>query len=122
MKRLLLFLLAITLSAQALNQVTWPALTTTGTTPLFATPGNDVHTVQIVLSGSPSGCTINLDGSLDGSHWNDISGSQTCTSNIMFHVVSRSVRFVRGDLTALSGGTSPTVTVTYLGHSSGGRQ
>lgn len=124
MKRLSLFLfaLALTLGAQALNRITWPALAATGTTPLFATAGNDVHTVQVVLTGGPGACTINLDGSLDGVHWFDISGAQTCTANIMFHVVNRAVPFVRGDLSALSGGTSPTVTVSYLGHSSGGRQ
>lgn len=122
MKRFLIFLYALTLGAQALSTVTWPALTATGTTASFAVPGSDVHTVQAVLTGSPSGCTLHLEGSLDASHWLDLSGDQTCTSNLMFHVVNRAVASVRVNLTALSGGTSPTVAISYLGHSSGGRQ
>jgi hypothetical protein len=121
MKRLLLFLFVFSLCAQPLSQVTWTALAAVGTTSLFATPGSDIHTIQAVVAGAPAACTINLDGSLNSSTWADISGPQTCTSSIMFHVVNRSVAYVRANLTVLSGGTAPTVRVTYLGHSSGGR-
>jgi hypothetical protein len=33
----------------------------------------------------------------------------------MFHVVYKPIAWVRGDLTALSGGTNPTVTIKYEG-------
>lgn len=132
MKQLLIVLAVLTISAPvASSQVTtWTTLSATGTTAGLsvggATLGADVHTVAVVVTGSPSGCTLNLDGSLDGSHWFNISqtgGSDvTCTSNVMFHVVNKLVAYVRGNLTALSGGTAPTVTITYLGKSSGGRQ
>jgi hypothetical protein len=121
MKRLSLFLAALILTAQPQKQITWTVLSAAGTTSSIAVAGSDVHTVQIVVTGGPGACTLNLDGSLDAIHWADISGGQTCTSNVVFHVVNRSVAFVRGNLTAFSGGTAPTATVTYLGHSTGGR-
>ncbi len=119
MKRLLVFLFCFTLSGQALSEKIWTALTATGTTAGFAVPSNSFHTLQAVVTGSPSVCTINLDGSLDGTNWFDISGNQTCTSSVMFHVVNRSVTNVRANLTALSGGTAPTVTARYTGHNGG---
>jgi len=120
MKRLL-FLCALTLAAQNLSQVTWPVVSAVGATALFATPGSDVHTVQAIAGNTPATCTVNLDGSLDGANWFDISGGQTCTSNVMFHVVNRAVAYVRGHVTTLTG-AGATVTISYLGHSSGGRQ
>lgn len=118
MKRLLLIsLLAIVGLAQS-SPVTfkWAAMSGTGTTAALPLPyGFSQHTIQIIVTGGPSGCTVNLDGSLDGVNWFDLSGGQTCTSNTMFHVVSKPVAYVRGDLTALTGGTSPTVTISYEG-------
>lgn len=97
-------------------QVAWAALSATGVTASQPLPyAFSAHTVQVVVTGSPAGCTVNLDGSLDGTHWFDLSGGQTCTSSVMFHVVSKPVFYVRGDLTALSGGTAPTVQVSYVG-------
>jgi hypothetical protein len=121
MKHLLLLVFALVLSAQQLSQKAWTTLSATGATSGFAVPGNDVHTVQVVVTNSPATCTVNLDGSLDATHWFDLSGNQTCTSNLMFHVINRAVAYVRGNVTVLSG-AGATVTVSYLGHSSGGRQ
>ena len=118
MKRLLLLLLLAAVAVAQYSPVTfkWSAMTATGTTAALPLPyGFSQHTLQILVTGSPSGCTVNLDGSLDGTHWFDLSGGQTCTSNTMFHVVSKPVAYVRGDLTALSGGSSPTVTISYEG-------
>jgi hypothetical protein len=74
-----------------------------------------VHTAQVVTTGSPTGAEIALEGSLDGTNWFDLSGSQTVTSTTMFHVVNRLVKFIRFNLTTLTGGSSPTVQPTYLG-------
>ncbi len=116
MKRMMLFFaVAFLLGAQSVSQKTWTALTATGTTSSFSIAANSNHTLSIVVSGGPSGCTVNLDGSLDSTHWFDLSGGQTCTSSVMFHVANRPVTFVRANLTALSGGTAPTVTVVYVG-------
>ncbi len=73
------------------------------------------HTLAVVPSGSPSGCSLKLEGSIDGSAWFDLSGAQTCTSNLMFHVTQKPVNQVRVNLVTLSGGTSPSLDVQYLG-------
>jgi hypothetical protein len=79
------------------------------------------HTVQVVTAGSPTGCSIQLEGTLDdifsvaSPTWTNLSGSQTCTSSVTFFVSDRPVRAVRANLTALSGGSSPSVTVKYVG-------
>ncbi|MEE8608693.1 MAG: hypothetical protein V3S55_13890 [Nitrospiraceae bacterium] len=73
------------------------------------------HTAQLVITGSPTGCAFQLEGSLNNSNWEDLSGSQDCTAITMFHVANKSVPYVRGNLTALSGGTSPTVQLLYKG-------
>lgn len=78
------------------------------------------HTIQAVVTGGPAACSIQLEGTLDdpstsAADWADLSGSQTCTSTVTFHVIDRAVRGVRANLTALSGGTAPTVTVKYMG-------
>jgi hypothetical protein len=75
------------------------------------------HTVQWVTTGSPATCTLSLEASISGptGPWASISGDQTCTSSSMFHVVERSVDYIRINLTALTGGSSPTVTPYYMG-------
>ncbi|HXO85463.1 MAG TPA: hypothetical protein VN803_08050 [Gemmatimonadales bacterium] len=77
------------------------------------------HTLEVVVTGSPAACSIQLEGTLDDVNgtptWANMSGSQTCTSSVTFHVVDRAVTGVRINLTALSGGSSPTVAVRYAG-------
>lgn len=71
-------------------------------------------TFSVITAGAPSGCTLKILGSIDGTNFFDLSGDQTCTSSLMFHIVDRPVRWMKGQLTALSGGTSPTVNVKVL--------
>ena len=123
MKKLILILaFAAIASAQVVNnrvaRVTFETLSSATTSTTFKvdqlTPSK--HTVQVIVTGGPATCTISLDGSLDGgTTFASLSGSQTCTSNIVFHVVERPVDAVRINLSALSGGTSPTVVVRYVG-------
>jgi len=96
---------------------TFAALTSTGQTPSFNVVALSPisHTVQILLTGSPTGCAVQLEGSLDNTNWENLSGTQDCTSVTMFHVVNRTVPHVRGNLTTLSGGSSPTVQFLYKG-------
>ena len=65
----------------------WTAFTSSGTsTAVGVAEGAPlIHTVQVVVTGSPATCTINLDTSLDGVTWTNASGNQTCTSNITFY-------------------------------------
>jgi hypothetical protein len=80
------------------------------------------HTLQVVVTGSPASCSVQLEGTLDDitdpsvtPFWANLSGTQSCTSSVTFHVVEKPVRAIRANLTALSGGSSPTVTIKYLG-------
>lgn len=122
MKTIVLFLALVAALPAQLSRITWTTMSATGTTAAFNVPGSDVHTIAAIVTGSPSSCTMHLEGSLDGTNYFDISGDQTCTSNVMFHVTARAVALVRANVTLFSGGTSPTISITYLGHSTGGRQ
>ena len=97
----------------------FPAQSLTGTTDSLAMGSipqpPSKHTVQLTVAGSPSTCTYRLEGSLDGSLWSDLSGTQSCTASVMFHVVDKPVSWLRGNLLTLSGGSSPTVQFTYQG-------
>jgi hypothetical protein len=65
-------------------------------------------------------CAFQLEGSLDSTDgtdgtWFDLSGSVDCSvaANDMFSVANKTVPWIRGRVTALSGGAS--VTVHYIG-------
>ena len=119
------FVLAAIAGAQVVNSRvariefgTLSSVTTTAAVDVsLLTPSK--HTIQTLIAGSPAACSIQLEGTLDdvsGSPtWANLSGSQTCTSSVTFHVTERPVRGVRVNLTALSGGSSPTVTIKYVG-------
>ncbi len=123
MRSLLCLLAVMTLGAQSPSRITWPVLSATGTTTGFNTPMNGWHTLQVVLTGSPASCTVNLEGTIDGSHWYDLSGGQACdataqpTAVLMFHVANKPVVQVRAHLTALS--AAATATITYGGVNGG---
>ncbi len=74
------------------------------------------HTVQLVVV-SASVCQYSLEGSIDNSNWFTIGQTSDtteadCTSSMMFHVANRPVRYIRGNLTSITG---TSVTMTYLG-------
>jgi len=78
------------------------------------------HSVQITITGSPTEVTIDLEGSLDGNTWLSLashvmSADELTAAAAMFHVVDKSVRYVRTNLKTLTGGTAPTVTLIYEG-------
>lgn len=77
------------------------------------------HTIHLRVTGGPATCTYRLEGSLDPDEvtpeWFDLSGTLTCTTSTMVHIVDRPVMRVRGNLLTLTGGTSPTVQLRYLG-------
>src|SRR5262249_52464376 len=86
-------------------------LSATGTTiPVQLAVTAHKHTVQVVVTGSPTTCSVQLEGTLDdvtsaSPTWANISGSQTCTSSVTFHVADRAITGIRANLTALSGGS-----------------
>lgn len=88
---------------------------TNSTQPLVITK----HTVHLQVTGGPATCSYRLEGAMDTAEasfeWFDISGPLACTASTLVHIVDKPVMAVRGNLTDLTGGSSPTVTLRYLG-------
>ena len=79
------------------------------------------HTVQTNITGAPSAVTMDLEGSLDGTNWfqlatHPFTAGELTATQAMFHVDEKPVRFIRVNLTTLTGGTAPTVTSLYEGY------
>lgn len=74
------------------------------------------HKLAWTVTGAPAGCTVKLEQSADNSAWSDLIANQTCTSNSNSATVNASNTWVRINVTALSGGSSPVLTVTYTGY------
>lgn len=72
------------------------------------------HGWMITVTGAPTGVSVTLQGSLDGSAWVTLDTSTITTQEIRF-VTAKPVVFVRANLGTLTGGTSPTVSVDYVG-------
>ena len=82
------------------------------------------HVLQATITGGPSAVTVTLEGSIDGTTFITIgthaftAGELTATK-AMFFDIDKPLLFVKANLTVLTGGTAPTVTVTYEGDSTG---
>jgi hypothetical protein len=99
-------------------QKTFTAQTTTGATASSGTMrGISVnHTIELIVTGAPAGCTYRLQGTRDAVTWFNLSASDiTCTSTTVSFESNKPTVQVRGNLVTLSGGTSPTVTLKYVG-------
>jgi len=99
------------------------AVTTTGASPRWKASGSITHTVQIDITGSPTAVTVDLEGSLNdvtyftlASH--SMTSSELSGSAAMFHVETKRVEYIKANVTTLTGGSSPTVTVRYFGDES----
>ena len=66
---------------------------------------------QVAVTGSPSGISTTLQGSLDGATWLTLDTS-TNTSGELRAISGKPVTFLRANVGTLTGGTAPTVTVT----------
>jgi len=121
MLRKLRFLLLLLLIAPAIAQNSHRGPIT------FTSAGTDLsnqqngliqyHQVTWTTTGSPGTCTIAIDSSSNGTTWTTggIIANQDCTSTNSSAVTAGSANFVRIDLTALSGGSTPTVVANYNG-------
>jgi len=68
------------------------------------------HTMQTAVTGGPSAVTVLLEGSLAAAGpWVTLATS-TATAGDVQTVAGKAVRFVRANLTVLTGGTAPAVT------------
>jgi hypothetical protein len=102
-------------------QATWQAtLTATGTTASFASLGSKYFTVQVVLNAAASACTYRIEGSNDGSHWDDWTGTQSCIGTLKdgtpgntISVDGKPARYLRANLLTFTGASS--ATFSYIG-------
>tara|TARA_R110002096_G_C14661910_1_gene728343 strand:+ start:28025 stop:28384 length:360 start_codon:yes stop_codon:yes gene_type:complete len=84
----------------------------------------DKHALQVTITGAPTAVTVTLEGSLDGTTFSTIgthamsAGELTATKALYFDI-DMPVLYVKANLTVLTAGTAPTVTVTYEGDSTG---
>ena len=93
------------------------AVTATGVSLSYRVSSKD-HTIQCTCTGAPTHVTVALEGSLDDATWytlaeHDWVNEEIAAQTAMFHVTAKVVRYVRLNLSTLSGGTSPTVTALY---------
>jgi hypothetical protein len=65
------------------------------------------HTVLVWATGEPSAVRVDFYGSHDGDNWFNFGNTTGAPLS-----VDRVVRYVRADLTTLTGGTSPALTAT----------
>lgn len=93
------------------------AQTATGQTTGYTLGGILInHTANLVVTGAPTGCTYRLQGSRDGTNWFNISGTDiTCTASAVASYANFPAQYVRGNLLTLTGGTTPSVTLQYIG-------
>jgi len=110
------------MAAQQFKSIAAAAATGAGVSSHLGLP-MPIHSMQVVTTGVPTGCVVDLEGSLDGTNWfllvrwditvqankEFVTASAFAGTNLRaFPVVS----YVRANLTTLSGGTAPTVTAT----------
>lgn len=74
------------------------------------------HTIELIVTGAPATCTYRLQGTRDGITWFNISAADiTCTATTVSFESGKPAVQVRGNLLTLTGGTSPTITLKYIG-------
>jgi len=71
------------------------------------------HVFEWTVQGGPAACTLVVQSSLDAVTWSTVS-TQTCTS-LGSYAVTGTYLYLTVNLTALSGGTNPNISVNYRG-------
>lgn len=131
MRRLMILALALLAGAGVVHaQAAIPAATGTPLRTLngvgAAGPGTSYalqpsvysYSFTVIPVGSVSACTVNLEGSLDGTAWFTLATVSTTDANWangeLVHVVNKPVNFIRGNLTSIAGGGSITATIALF--------
>ena len=103
--------------AQQFVQQSAVPLTATGVSgPVLENGGANIHTLIWTTTGSPTGCTIQLENSSTGASFSLAGTAQTCTSSGTYTLSGTTANFWHVNLATLSGGTNPTVSFTYFGY------
>lgn len=71
-----------------------------------------VHTMIVTVTGSPTSVSVNLEGSHDNVNWVNLTTYTSTSSGYVSFDSQVRVRYVRANLTAITGGSSPTITAS----------
>lgn len=71
------------------------------------------HSVAVVSTGAPTSYSVSVEASLDGQAWYAFNAA--ITADGLTFIGDKPLLYYRAHLTALAGGTSPTVTVQWVG-------
>ena len=79
------------------------------------------HTFQVTMGGTvvATAVTVDVEASLDDITYftlvsHALSAGEIAAEGAMFHLVDMPVKYIRANLTTLTGGTAPTVTVKHV--------
>lgn len=82
-------------------------------------PGN--HTFAVTMGGTvpATAVTVDVEGSLDDITYfqlvsHALSAGEITALGAMFHLIDMPVKYIRANLTTLTGGTAPTITVKHV--------
>lgn len=80
-----------------------------------------MHTIQVKMGGTvvATAVTVAIEGSLDNIDYfqlvsHALSAGEITAEGAMFHLADMPVKYLRANLTTLTGGTAPTVTVKHV--------
>lgn len=103
----------------AFAKVAWvDGATSTVTTDPEEVTGASTFGLQGSVTGSPSTAVSVLEGSIDGANWSELISfnyhQPTTVDNKTAWVAGRPVRFIRARVATLSGGASPSTTISVV--------
>jgi hypothetical protein len=88
-------------------------LAANGNSTTYFTGGTRIHETVCIPTGAPTGASVQLTGSLDGTNFYNLGGA--LTSVISGNAVDIPALFIRYTLSGLTGGTTPSVALQYGG-------
>lgn len=109
---------AETTGQSAIYAQLYRAQTATGRSLIFVDArgvGLTNHVFTWSVAGTPASCTLLVESSLDAVSWTTAS-TQTCTSNGSITLADASYSFLTVNLSVFSGGSSPSINVSYRGY------
>lgn len=88
------------------------AATATGAGAELSCLGARSYALDVRVTGAPTSFSVALEGTVNGTDWTTVGTAATAAG--LTWAVDKPVARVRANLTALTGGTAPTVTVQVL--------
>lgn len=73
----------------------------------------DKVTMVATVTGAPTSFSLNLEGSLDGLTWEVLGTLTQASAPLALHSTGKAYTKFRANLTAIAGGTSPTVSALF---------